>query len=358
MAKSVNVKELDNQSKEILYQLDHVTKVFEGTNKVVALDDVSLSIRKGEIYGIIGMSGAGKSTLVRTLNRLEEVSEGHVYFENRDLKELSKKELRELRQTVGMIFQGFNLLNQRTVDKNIRVALKIAGVPKKKHDEVITRMLKIVGLEEKRFSYPGQLSGGQKQRVAIARALATDPKVILCDEATSALDPNITAEILELLRKINRELGVTIILITHEMSVVEAICDRLAVVDNGKIAEEGKVTELFVNPKSDVTRKLVYPEQKGMEIFDGLGRHCVRLVFDGTEAKEPIIANLALKKHIALSILSANTKSVGGTGFGQMIVALPDDENLAGEAIDYLKANGVFIEEILTGNKEELERVS
>ena len=351
---SVTEKDIEKGSvaDDIIYRLDHVTKVFEGAQKVVALDDVSLSIRRGEIYGIIGMSGAGKSTLVRTLNRLEDVTFGKVYFEGRDLTGLKGKELRKARQTVGMIFQGFNLLSQRNVEKNIKAALKIADVPKDKHNEIITKMLKIVGLEDKRYAFPSQLSGGQKQRVAIARALATDPKVILCDEATSALDPKITAEILELLKKINRELNVTIILITHEMSVVEAICDRVAVVDNGRIAEEGEVKELFVNPKSDAARKLVYPENAGFNLFDGQGRRCVRLVFDGTEAKEPIIARLAASKGVEVSILSANTKSVGGIGFGQMIVALPENEMQGNIAIDYFKFAGVFGEEVSEKSKE------
>ena len=331
---------------DIIYKLDHVTKVYEGIPRVVALDDISLTINRGDIYGIIGMSGAGKSTLVRTLNRLEEVTEGKVFFEGADLSELKGKELRKARQSAGMIFQGFNLLNQKTVEKNIAVALKIAGVPKEKHEEIIGRMLKIVGLEEKRNAYPSQLSGGQKQRVAIARALSTDPKVILCDEATSALDPKITSEILDLLKKINRELNVTIIMITHEMSVVEAICDRVAVVDGGKLAEEGAVKEIFVNPKSDAARRLVYPEHNGLGLFDGQGRKCVRLVFNGVEAKEPIIAKLASSKGIEVSILSANTKSVGGIGFGQMIIALPEDEEKSRVATEYFKELGVYGEEV------------
>ncbi|MCR4938366.1 MAG: ATP-binding cassette domain-containing protein [Lachnospiraceae bacterium] len=331
---------------DVIYRLEHVSKVYGGSNKVAALDDVSLNINRGDIYGIIGMSGAGKSTLVRTLNRLEDVTEGKVYFEERDLKELSAKELRKARQSAGMIFQGFNLLNRKTVGDNIRIALKIAGIKKDKHEEITDRMLKIVGLEDKKHAYPSELSGGQKQRVAIARALSTDPKVILCDEATSALDPKITSEILELLKKINKELGVTVVMITHEMSVVEAVCNRVAVIDRGKLAEEGKVTDIFVNPRSDAARRLVYPERTGVNLFDGQGRKCVRLVFDGTEAKEPIIARLASSKGIEVSILSANTKSVGGVGFGQMIVALPEDEKKSLEAEEYFRETGVYGEEV------------
>ena len=331
---------------DVIYRLDHVTKIYEGTPQVVALDDVSIEINRGEIYGIIGMSGAGKSTLVRTLNRLEEVSSGSVSFEGKDLSGLKNSELRKVRQNVGMIFQGFNLLMQKTVDNNIRAALKIAGIPKVEHEQITDRMLEIVGLKDKKNVYPSQLSGGQKQRVAIARALATDPKVILCDEATSALDPQITAEILDLLKKINKEFGVTIILITHEMSVVEAICDRVAVIDNGRLAEEGEVREVFVTPKSDAARRLVYPEKPGLNFFDSQGRRCLRLVFDGTEAREPIIARLASEKGIEVSILSANTKSVGGIGFGQMIVALPEDKGHQLAAEEYFKEKGVYGEEI------------
>jgi D-methionine transport system ATP-binding protein len=331
---------------DVIFRLENVTKVFEGENKVVALDNVSLDINRGDIYGIIGMSGAGKSTLVRTLNRLEDVSEGSVLFEGRDLKSLNKSELRNVRQGIGMIFQGFNLLNQRTVEKNIKAALKIANVPKAEHDKIVDEMLKIVGLEDKKHAYPAQLSGGQKQRVAIARALSTNPKVILCDEATSALDPNITAEILDLLKRINRELKVTIIIITHEMSVVEAICDKVAVLNGGHIVENGPVKELFVNPKSEITRRLVYPESAALNSFDSEGRRCVILVFDGTEAGHPIIAELAAEKGVAVSILNANTKSIGGVGFGQMVVALPKDENEAKVAINYFKEVGVFAEEI------------
>lgn len=347
-------KRLDD---DVIFKLENVTKVFEGENKVVALDNVNLHINRGDIYGIIGMSGAGKSTLVRTLNRLEDVSGGTVFFEGRDLKSLNKSELRHVRQGIGMIFQGFNLLNQKTVEKNIKAALKIAGVPKAEHDQIIDRMLKIVGLEDKKHAYPAQLSGGQKQRVAIARALSTNPKVILCDEATSALDPNITAEILELLKKINQELKVTIVIITHEMSVVEAICDKVAVLNKGQVVENGPVKDLFVNPKSEVTRKLVYPESVALNSFDSEGRTCLRLVFDGTEAGQPIIAELALRMGVTVSILNANTKSVGGVGFGQMIVALPKDEKKSQIAIEYFKEAGVFAEVIAGGSDESKDAI-
>lgn len=341
-------------SEKAIFRLENVTKIFRGASEVVALDKVNLTINEGEIYGIIGMSGAGKSTLVRTLNRLEDVTDGTVYFQEEALGSLSKNRLREVRRDIGMIFQGFNLLNQKTVSQNIGIALKIAGIEKKERQPIIDKMLDIVGLSDKASSYPSQLSGGQKQRVAIARALSTNPKVILCDEATSALDPKMTGEILNLLKKVNKELGVTIIIITHEMSVIEAICDKVAVVNNGHIEEEGKVTEIFANPKSDITRRMVYPDNIRFNTAGFSNRRCVRLVFDGTASEEPIIADLASSHDIKVSILSANTKSVGSVGFGQMIVALPKEEDKADKAIDYFKAKNVFGEEITEELKKEL----
>ena len=333
-------------SDKAIFQLENVTKIFRGQSEVVALDKVSLTINEGEIYGIIGMSGAGKSTLVRTLNRLEDVTDGTVYFQGESLGSLSKKRLREVRRDIGMIFQGFNLLNQKTVYQNIEIALKIAGINKQERGPVVDKMLKIVGLSDKASSYPSQLSGGQKQRVAIARALSTNPKVILCDEATSALDPKMTGEVLNLLKKVNKELGVTIIIITHEMSVIEAICDKVAVVNNGHIEEEGLVTEIFANPQSDITKKMVYPDNIRFNTAGNVDNRCVRLVFNGTASEEPIIADLASSRNIKVSILSANTKSVGNAGFGQMIVALPEEEDKAESAIEYFKAKDVFGEEI------------
>ena len=341
-------------SEKAIFKLENVTKIFRGSSEVVALDKVNLTINEGEIYGIIGMSGAGKSTLVRTLNRLEDVTDGTVYFQGESLGSLPKKRLREVRRDIGMIFQGFNLLNQKTVSQNIEIALKISGIKKQERGPIIEKMLGIVGLSDKASSYPSQLSGGQKQRVAIARALSTNPKVILCDEATSALDPKMTGEILSLLKKVNKELGVTIIIITHEMSVIESICDKVAVVNNGHIEEEGKVTDIFANPQSDITRRMVYPDNIRFNTAGSVDNRCVRLIFDGTASEEPIIADLASTHNIKVSILSANTKSVGSVGFGQMIVALPKDEDKADKAIDYFKAKNVFGEEITEELKKEL----
>ena len=334
-----------------LYRLEHVTKIFTTNEKELkAVDDISLSIYKGEIFGIIGMSGAGKSTLVRTLNRLEEITEGAIYFENRKLQSLSNRELREVRQSIGMIFQNFNLLMQKTVLENVISPLKIKGISKKERIEKAEKMLEIVGLPDKKKEYPANLSGGQRQRVAIARALAMDPKVLLCDEATSALDPKITDEILTLLKEINQTLGLTVILITHEMSVVEQICDRVAIVDQGKLAELGDVKEIFANPNSEAAKKLVLPGKEEMNSFEIRDRRCFRIVFDGRAAEEPLIANLVEATGEKVNILCANTKTVNGVGFGQMIVELPKEEAAVNKVLDFFKAQGVNIKEV---RKEE-----
>ncbi|MBQ1289050.1 MAG: ATP-binding cassette domain-containing protein, partial [Erysipelotrichaceae bacterium] len=309
-----------------------------------ALKDISLEIKEGEIFGIIGMSGAGKSTLVRTLNRLEEVSSGVVNFYGRDLAFLKPSELREVRHSISMIFQGFNLVNQRTVIQNVEQSLKIIGMPRAQRREKALQMLEVVGLLDKKNQFPARLSGGQKQRVAIARALAVDPKVLLCDEATSALDPKITGEILDLLKRINEERGLTIVIITHEMSVVEKICDRVAIIDDGNLAEIGEVKEVFSNPKSKAAKKLVFPSNP----FDpsaGEGK-IVRLVFDGTQSNVPFIANLVEETGFKVNILSANTRSVGGIGYGQMIVELPSDETDAATVINFFEKGGLSVTEV------------
>ena len=330
-----------------VFELTNVYKTYKNDGKEFeALKSVSLEVREGEIFGIIGMSGAGKSTLVRTLNRLEEVTSGSVTFYDKDLAALSAKELREVRQKISMIFQGFNLVNQRTVLSNVEQPLKIAGVPRKERREKALQMLKIVGLSEKKDVFPARLSGGQKQRVAIARALTADPKVLLCDEATSALDPKITGEILELLKKINEERKLTIVIITHEMSVVEKICDRVAIIDDGLLAEVGDVKDVFSNPKSKAAKKLVFPSNP----FDPSeqGRRVVRLVFDGTQSSEPFIANLVEQTGLKVNILSANTKSVGGIGFGQMIVELPPSEKDQETIISFFTKGGLSVTEVET----------
>ena len=248
----------DFSEEEPIVELRHIKKEFKTPEgSVTALYDIELKIRRGEIFGIIGLSGAGKSTLVRCINLLETPTEGTVLFEGRELTGIPEKEKRIARQSMGMIFQQFNLLWQRNVIKNILFPLEIKKIPKKEALKQAEKLLELVGLSDKARAYPAQLSGGQKQRVAIARAIASEPKVLLCDEATSALDPDTTKSILELLKRINRELGITVIIITHEMKVIESICDRVAVIDNSRIAESGSVSEIFSNPKSDIGRRLI-----------------------------------------------------------------------------------------------------
>lgn len=335
-----------SEKKEV-FRLEHVSKIFQDKNsEVKAVDDVSLSIYEGEIFGVIGMSGAGKSTLVRTLNRLEDVTEGTVRFENAVLGKLSHLELRKARQSMAMIFQGFNLLMQKNVLSNVILPMKIAKVDRKERKKRALEMLEIVGLADKAKAYPAQLSGGQRQRVAIARALSMNPKVLLCDEATSALDPKITEEILTLLKKINREMKLTVVIITHEMSVVEKICDRVAIVDHGKLAEIGPVKEIFTNPKTEVARHLVLPGGQEDNPFDMTDKRCFRLVFDGYSATEPVIANLVEATGEKVNILSANTKSVGGVGFGQMIIEIPKAPESAQKVLDYLGETGIGLSEI------------
>ena len=330
---------------ENVFELRNVVKTYKNDGKeFTALKDVSLTVEEGEIFGIIGMSGAGKSTLVRTLNRLEDVTSGTVSFYGRDLAELRPKNLRTVRHSISMIFQGFNLLNQRTVIQNVEQSLKIIGTPKKERRDKARKMLEIVGLSDKEDQYPSRLSGGQKQRVAIARALAADPKVLLCDEATSALDPKITGEILDLLKKINQERSLTIVIITHEMSVVEKICDRVAIIDDGSLAEIGDVREVFSNPKSKAAKKLVFPSNP-FDPSDPDGK-LIRIVFDGTKANVPFIANLVEKTGLKVNILSANTRSVGGIGYGQMIVELPESESDRRTVIDFLRSSGLSISEV------------
>ena len=331
-----------------VYELKHVSKVFQNEGKEFkALDDVNLDIYEGEIFGIIGMSGAGKSTLVRTLNRLEDVTDGEVSFYGENIGELKPSELRKIRRSISMIFQSFNLLNQRTVLDNVMLPLKIAKVGRKERKRIALEMLKVVGLEEKSGSYPAQLSGGQKQRVAIARALTVNPKVLLCDEATSALDPKITEEILRLLQEINRTRGLTVIIITHEMSVVEKICDRVAIIDKGKLAEVGEVKEIFTTPKSEAAKNLVFPQNVNQlqERIEGSSpdSRLIRVVFDGASANEPFIAGLAVETGQKVNILSANTKSVGGIGYGQMVLELPDKKEDQDTVLSYFKSRGLSV---------------
>ena len=328
-----------------VFKLDHVSKKYKSDGREFpALQDVSLTIEEGEIFGIIGMSGAGKSTLVRTLNRLEEVSGGSVSFYGQDLAQLPAPEIRKIRRQIAMIFQSFNLLQQRSVLSNVTQPLRIAGMPRAERKIKALEMLEIVGLADKKNEYPSRLSGGQRQRVAIARALAADPKVLLCDEATSALDPKITGEILELLKEINRTRKLTIVIITHEMSVVEKICDRVAIIDAGILAEVGEVKEIFRNPQSEAARKLVFPSNP----FDpsSEGNRLIRLVFDGLAASRPFISDLVEKTGKKVNILSANTRSVGGIGYGQMVVELPEGKEDQEQIIRFFTDGGLTVQEV------------
>ena len=328
-----------------LIELKHLTKTFKGkTQTVDALRDINLQIEQGDIYGIIGMSGAGKSTLVRCINFLERPTSGSVVIDGKDLAALTPKELRQLRQQVAMIFQHFNLLQQRDVRGNIAFAMEIAGMKRADIDRRINELLEIVGLTDRQHNYPSQLSGGQQQRVAIARALSTNPKIILCDEATSALDPTTTTSILNLLREINRKLGITIVIITHEMSVVESICTHVAIIDDGQLAESGTVESVFSQPKTRAARKLIF--RKSGADSGILGERLIRIVFEGNASSEPIIASLVMECHIAVNIMYADTRDVNGKAFGQMILQLPEDRLQQDKAIYYLQSKNLRVEEV------------
>lgn len=324
-----------------------------------ALQDISLQIDAGDIYGIIGMSGAGKSTLVRCLNYLERPTEGKVIIDGRNLAELSERELRAQRSSIAMIFQHFNLLMQKNVLDNVCFPMLIQG--RKKSDARVRAMelLHTVGLAEKAKAYPAQLSGGQKQRVAIARALASDPKILLCDEATSALDPQTTASILELLREINRSFGITMVVITHQMSVIREICSHVAILEHGRLAEQGEVEEIFNHPKSKVARDLILRDRpegswEGDATWEGENRQRpllaadrkLRIVFSENSAFEPVIANMVLKFGVPVNILRADTKNVGGVAKGEMILGLPPEPGLHQEMERYLTEKGLEIEEV------------
>ncbi len=330
---------------EPIIQIKNVTKTFVGKdNQVEALKGISLDIERGDIYGIIGMSGAGKSTLVRCLNFLERPTTGTVLVEGKDLSAMSEKELRKTRTGIAMIFQHFNLLMQRSVLDNVCFPMEIVGVKKADARKRALELLRIVGLEEKARSYPAQLSGGQKQRVAIARALANNPGILLCDEATSALDPTTTKSILQLLQQINRDFGITIVIITHEMAVVQEICSHVAIIDNGELAESGTVEEVFTSPQTAAAKRLVFmvnPQAKEMQ-----SKRCIRIVFSENSSFEPVIANMVLECKTPVNILMADTKDIGGIAHGQMILQLPEDEAAASKMIHYLRERKLTVEEV------------
>ena len=331
-----------------IIEIKNLTKKFEVEgHTITALDGITLSIEKGDIFGIIGMSGAGKSTLVRSINYLEKPSDGRVLIDGVNLAGLSEKELRKQRSNIGMIFQNFNLLEQKNVTDNICFPLEIAGIKKKEARQRAKDLLKLVNLEDKEKAYPSQLSGGQKQRVAIARALATNPQILLCDEATSALDPQTTASILSLLKQINEEMGITIVIITHQMSVVTEVCKKVAIIDSGRLVEEGFVDKIFEHPESDAAKELISGREVKYTPIERLDtERKIRIVFQENSAYEPIIANMILKLQVPINILRADTRNVNGRAVGEMILGLPGRHDKQGEIIEYLKETGIVVSEV------------
>lgn len=329
---------------ENIIRLEHVNKRFlSKVSDVVAVRDINLEIKRGEIFGIIGFSGAGKSTLVRCINLLERPTDGAVYFGDINLMDVNYAELRRIRQKMGMIFQQFNLLAQRNVIDNICYPLELTGMNKKDRLKRAEELLELVDLSEKKLAYPSQLSGGQKQRVAIARALATNPEVLLCDEATSALDPITTRAILELLKKINRTYGVTVIVITHEMKVAEQICDRVAVMSEGEIVEMGNVRDIFLNPRSETAKKMILPSDQSDEI--GNKMKTLRIAFDGQSSFDPVISQMTMYCNAMINILGANTENIGGRAYGQMLIEYPKDEETYLKIKSFLNEKQIYFEE-------------
>ncbi|MDD7193213.1 MAG: ATP-binding cassette domain-containing protein [Clostridiaceae bacterium] len=333
-----------------MIEIKNLSKAFQTADGTVeALKNVSLTINDGDIYGIIGMSGAGKSTLVRCINMLERPTQGSVLIDGCDIGSLNGAQLREKRRNITMIFQGFNLLMQRTCLKNVCFPLELAGVGKHEAKARAYELLETVGLPDKANAYPAQLSGGQQQRIAIARALATNPKVLLCDEATSALDPNTTHSILGLIKDINEKLGITVIIITHQMSVVEEICGKVAILDGGSVVEEGAVSEVFSAPKSDAAKRLVFPENCEADeiITHRKGEKVIRVVFNGAKAAStPLISKMAMEKNITANIMAASTKSIGDKAYGNMLLGISGEEQMM-QAVEYLRSvPDIIVEEV------------
>lgn len=332
-----------------MIRIENLSKTFDGAGgRVAALHNINLTIEDGDIYGIIGMSGAGKSTLVRCINLLERPTEGRVVIDGVDMTALSPAELRDARRSITMIFQGFNLLMQKNCLKNICFPMELAGVPKHKAVERAHELLDMVGLPDKAKAYPAQLSGGQQQRIAIARALATNPKVLLCDEATSALDPNTTHSILGLIREINKRLGITVIVITHQMSVVEEICSHVAILDNGEVVESGAVGTVFASPKSAAARRLVFPNGADDSVSNPLHETRMRIIFNGAAAAStPWIAKMAQEKNVLVNIVSAATRTIDDKTYGSMLIGVPGGAVHAKIVKDYLGAiENVTVEEV------------
>lgn len=337
-----------------IIQIQDVSKKFQiKDGEIDALKHVTLDIEAGDIYGIIGMSGAGKSTLVRCINHIEVPTEGTVIVQDKDLSKLSEKELRKQREHIGMIFQHFNLLMQKSVLENVCFPLFIQEKSKAEAKKKAYELLDIVGLKDRAKAYPSQLSGGQKQRVAIARALASDPQILLCDEATSALDPQTTSSILALLKDINKRFGITIVVITHQMAVVREICNRVAIMKDGQVVENGSTVEIFNHPKSEVARDLLRKDDGGdttgddqqtaNQIQDGTK---IRIVFTENSAFEPVIANMILTFKEPINILKAATKNVGGVAKGEMILEIPNGSTNVKAMEQYLIDRGLELEEL------------
>ena len=345
-----------------MIKLDHITQTYKTPEgrEFKALDDVSIEIRPGEIFGIIGRSGAGKSTLVRCINLLNRPSEGTVTVDGKNLTELSEDELRESRRSIGMIFQHFNLLSSRTVYDNVALPLELVGTPKNVIREKVEPLLKLVGLTEHAHKYPSQLSGGQKQRVGIARALTNDPKVLILDEATSALDPETTVATLALLKRINKELGLTIVMITHEMQVVKQICERVVVMNYGKIVEQGKVVDIFMSPQHETTKALignVMARDMPASILDRFRKarenhpnsdavYLLRLAFSGNEVTRPVISECSRRFNLDFNILRGTVDDVQGQTLGSLTVLIEAESSVFIEAVNFLRENGVVVEEI------------
>lgn len=332
-----------------MIEIKNLSKTFKTADSSLdALKNVSLTINDGDIYGIIGMSGAGKSTLVRCINMLERPTEGQILIDGVDMGSLSSKQLRDARRNITMIFQGFNLLMQRNCLKNICFPLELEGMKKEDAKKRALELLEIVGLPDKAKAYPAQLSGGQQQRIAIARALATNPKVLLCDEATSALDPNTTHSILNLIRDINKKLGITIIIITHQMSVVEETCNRVAILDNGTVVEQGEVSTVFAHPQSAAAKRLVFPDASDEIFAPASDEHRIRVVFNGAFATNtPLITKMAMDEGIAANILAASTRCIGDKVYGNMLLGIPGGDNELERASKYLQSMpDILVEEV------------
>ena len=331
-----------------MIEIKNLNKTFKNSASIVeALKNVSLTIGDGDIYGIIGMSGAGKSTLVRCLNYLEKPDSGDVIIDGKSLNSLSEKELLSLRRDVTMVFQNFNLLMQSTCLKNVMFPLELIKMDKQQAKERALELLDIVGLKDKALAYPAMLSGGQRQRVAIARALASDPKILLCDEATSALDPTTTNQILDLIRDINKKMNITVVIITHQMSVVENICNKVAILDQGSVVETGLVADVFSHPKSLAAKKLVFPEfDLSNQVVKDSGQKTIRIVFNGgTSTGKPLLTSLAIEEGVACNILNASIRNINNCSYGSMLISVKNKEELE-KTLTYLnKEDGVSAEE-------------